>query len=50
MNYVFGRIRLDDLNCHARKYSTWGAYPQSKLAIMLFIHTEPGEWGRVTVL
>ena len=26
MNYVFGRIRLDDLNCHARKYSTWGAY------------------------
>ena len=38
MNYMFGRIHLDDLNCHDRKYSMWGAYAQSKLAIMLFIH------------
>ncbi len=37
MNYVFGRIHLDDLNCHTREYSMWAAYAASKLAIMLFI-------------
>ena len=35
--YVFGRIDLDDLNWHTRDYSTWAAYAQSKLAIMLFV-------------
>ena len=35
--YVFGRIHLDDLNWHTRKYSKWAAYAQSKLANMLFI-------------
>ena len=38
MNYMFGRIHLDDLNCHTRKYSMWAAYADSKLAIMLFIN------------
>jgi NAD(P)-dependent dehydrogenase (short-subunit alcohol dehydrogenase family) len=36
--YVFGRIHLDDLNWHARKYSKWAAYAQAKLANMLFIN------------
>jgi NAD(P)-dependent dehydrogenase (short-subunit alcohol dehydrogenase family) len=36
-NYVFGKIHLDDLNCHARRYSMWSAYAESKLAIMLFV-------------
>jgi NAD(P)-dependent dehydrogenase (short-subunit alcohol dehydrogenase family) len=36
-SYVFGRIRLDDLNRHARKRSMWAAYAASKLAIMLFV-------------
>ena len=36
--YMFGRIRLDDLNCHHRKYSGLGAYSDSKLAVMLFVH------------
>ncbi|HYO01017.1 MAG TPA: SDR family NAD(P)-dependent oxidoreductase [Mycobacterium sp.] len=35
--YVFGRIHLDDVNWHTRKYSRWAAYAQSKLANMLFI-------------
>ena len=35
--YVLGRIHLDDLNWHTRKYSMWAAYSQSKLANMLFI-------------
>jgi NAD(P)-dependent dehydrogenase (short-subunit alcohol dehydrogenase family) len=35
--YIFGRIHLDDLNWHTRKYSKWAAYAQSKLANMLFI-------------
>jgi NAD(P)-dependent dehydrogenase (short-subunit alcohol dehydrogenase family) len=35
--YMFGRIRLDDLNCHARKRSMFAAYADSKLAIMLFV-------------
>ncbi|MED5815872.1 SDR family NAD(P)-dependent oxidoreductase [Mycolicibacterium sp. 050232] len=34
--YVFGRIHLDDLHCHHRRYSKWAAYAQSKLAMMLF--------------
>ena len=36
MNYIFSRMHLDDLNWHTRRYSTWAAYGQSKLAIMLF--------------
>lgn len=36
--YVFGRIRLDDLNRQARKRSMFPAYADSKLAIMLFVH------------
>jgi NAD(P)-dependent dehydrogenase (short-subunit alcohol dehydrogenase family) len=36
-SYVFGRIRLDDLNSHARKRAMWPAYADSKLAIMLFV-------------
>jgi NAD(P)-dependent dehydrogenase (short-subunit alcohol dehydrogenase family) len=36
--YVLGRIHLDDLNWHTRKYSMWAAYAQSKLANMLFIN------------
>jgi NAD(P)-dependent dehydrogenase (short-subunit alcohol dehydrogenase family) len=36
MNYGFSRLYLDDLNWHARKYSKWAAYGESKLAIMLF--------------
>jgi NAD(P)-dependent dehydrogenase (short-subunit alcohol dehydrogenase family) len=36
--YVFGRIHLDDLNWHTRKYSKWAAYAQSKLANALFIN------------
>ena len=37
-SFMFGRIRLDDLNCHARKRSMFPAYAESKLAIMLFVH------------
>src|SRR6202035_5488058 len=36
LNSSFSRLHLDDLNCHARKYSKWAAYGESKLAIMLF--------------
>jgi len=37
-SYMFGRIRLDDLNRQARKRSMFPAYADSKLAIMLFVH------------
>jgi hypothetical protein len=36
-SYVFGRIRLDDLNRQARKRSMFPAYADSKLVIMLFV-------------
>lgn len=36
--YMLGRIHLDDLNWHTRRYSKWAAYEESKLAIMLFVH------------
>jgi NAD(P)-dependent dehydrogenase (short-subunit alcohol dehydrogenase family) len=36
MNHMFSRMHLDDLNWHARPYSKWAAYGQSKLAVMLF--------------
>jgi NAD(P)-dependent dehydrogenase (short-subunit alcohol dehydrogenase family) len=36
MNHMFSRIHLDDLNWHARPYSKWAAYGESKLAVMLF--------------
>lgn len=36
-SFMFGRIRLDDLNRHARKSSMFAAYADSKLAIMLFV-------------
>jgi NAD(P)-dependent dehydrogenase (short-subunit alcohol dehydrogenase family) len=37
-SFVFGRIRLGDLNRHTRKTSMFPAYADSKLAIMLFVH------------
>jgi NAD(P)-dependent dehydrogenase (short-subunit alcohol dehydrogenase family) len=37
-SYVFGRIRLDDLNRQARKRPMFPAYADSKLAVMLFVH------------
>jgi hypothetical protein len=36
--YRFGRIHPDDLNCDRRKYSPMGAYADSKLAVLLFVH------------
>ena len=36
--YVFGRLDLDDLNWHSRRYWKWAAYTQSKLANMLFVN------------
>jgi NAD(P)-dependent dehydrogenase (short-subunit alcohol dehydrogenase family) len=36
--YALGRIHLDDLAWHNRKYSKWAGYAESKLAIMLFVH------------
>ncbi len=33
-----GRIALDDLNWHRRRYSRWGAYGQSKLADLMFAY------------
>ena len=30
------QLHLDDLNWHARRYSKWSAYEESKLAILLF--------------
>ena len=37
-SYLFGRIRLDDLNCHARERGMGAAYANSKLAITLFVN------------
>lgn len=37
-NYAFGRLHVEDLNWHARRYSSMAAYAQSKLAIMLFVN------------
>jgi NAD(P)-dependent dehydrogenase (short-subunit alcohol dehydrogenase family) len=34
--YILRRLHIDDLNWHAREYSKWAAYGESKLAIMLF--------------
>jgi NAD(P)-dependent dehydrogenase (short-subunit alcohol dehydrogenase family) len=34
--YALGDIHLDDLNWHARRYSKWSAYEESKLALLLF--------------
>jgi NAD(P)-dependent dehydrogenase (short-subunit alcohol dehydrogenase family) len=36
--YALGRIHLDDLNWHTRKYSALRAYEESKLANLLFVH------------
>ncbi len=36
--YMFGRTHLDDLNWHTRTCSRLGAYAESKLAILLFVH------------
>ena len=36
MSHMFGRVHLEDLNWHTRRYSKWSAYAQSKLAVMLF--------------
>lgn len=35
--HKFGRMEFDDLMYEKRRYSRWGAYGQSKLAILLFI-------------
>lgn len=35
--HKFGRMNFDDLMYEKRRYSRWGAYGQSKLAILLFI-------------
>jgi NAD(P)-dependent dehydrogenase (short-subunit alcohol dehydrogenase family) len=37
-NYGFGKLHLDDLNWHSRRFSSMAAYAESKLAIMLFIN------------
>lgn len=37
-SYAMSRLQLDDLNWNDRKYSTWLAYGESKLAVMLFGH------------
>ncbi len=34
----FGRIDLDDLNWHRRRYRRWAAYGQSKLADLMFAY------------
>jgi NAD(P)-dependent dehydrogenase (short-subunit alcohol dehydrogenase family) len=36
--YAIGRVHLDDMNWHKRKYSMVAAYAQSKLANMLFVN------------
>lgn len=35
--HKFGKMEFDDLMYERRRYSRWGAYGQSKLAILLFI-------------
>jgi NAD(P)-dependent dehydrogenase (short-subunit alcohol dehydrogenase family) len=35
-SYALCRLHLDDLNWNNREYSTWSAYGESKLAVMLF--------------
>lgn len=35
--HKFGKMNFDDLMYERRRYSRWGAYGQSKLAILLFI-------------
>ena len=37
-SFRWGRIHLDDLNWHTREYSSWAAYGECKLAVMLFTH------------
>lgn len=37
-SYALTRLHIDDLNWHARNYSKWVAYGESKLAVMLFCH------------
>jgi NAD(P)-dependent dehydrogenase (short-subunit alcohol dehydrogenase family) len=44
--YAMGRLHLDDLNWHTRKYSKWAAYGESKLAVMLFAHELAGRGVR----
>jgi NAD(P)-dependent dehydrogenase (short-subunit alcohol dehydrogenase family) len=34
--YALSRLHIDDLNWNNREYSTWSAYGESKLAVMLF--------------
>ncbi len=34
--YAWSRLHIDDLNWERRRYSTWSAYGESKLAVMLF--------------
>jgi hypothetical protein len=44
--YALGRLHIDDLNWHTRKYSKWAAYSESKLAILLFVHELAGRGVR----
>ncbi|GAB1814474.1 SDR family NAD(P)-dependent oxidoreductase [Mycobacterium sp. MUNTM1] len=37
-NHALAQIHFDDLNCLRRRYSPFGAYNESKLANMLFVH------------
>jgi NAD(P)-dependent dehydrogenase (short-subunit alcohol dehydrogenase family) len=43
--YQFARLHADDLNRERRRYSSYSAYSESKLANMLFVH-ELGRRGR----
>ncbi|MGX9787801.1 SDR family NAD(P)-dependent oxidoreductase [Mycobacterium sp. MMS18-G62] len=36
--YLWARLHLDDLNWERRRYSSWVAYGESKLANLLFVH------------
>ena len=36
MAHKMGGFDLHDLNWERRKYSTWGAYGQSKIAMILY--------------
>ncbi|MGX9787737.1 SDR family NAD(P)-dependent oxidoreductase [Mycobacterium sp. MMS18-G62] len=47
--YALARIHFDDLNCHHRRYSPFGAYNESKLANMLFVR-ELVQRGRTAYL
>ena len=45
--YVFGRLDLDDLNWHRRRYWKWAAYTQSKLPTCCSSPSRPAAGARV---